>query len=74
MVEPLPLRHVDERLPVAARERLPVAQAQIDGGNHVLDHGLDGERQEARRSPGHPAAAGLVPREARAVEEQDVRA
>ena len=50
-----------------------VLQAAANPVDDVLDDRFDRERQELRRAPGDPAAAGLVARELRLVDEQDAR-
>ncbi len=70
-VETAPLRHQDQRLPVAARELAAVAQAQAEPVDDVLHDGCDVARRVTQRSPREPAAARLVARKARLVGEQD---
>ena len=73
-VEPPPLRHQHERAVALALEAMPVAQAELEAVDHVLDHRLDRDRQLAHCPVGQPPAAGLVAREARPVEQQHPRA
>jgi hypothetical protein len=68
-VEPPPLRHQHERAVALALESPPVAQSQLEAVDHVLDHGLDRDRQLPHCSVGQPPAARLVAREARPVEQ-----
>ena len=68
------LRHVRERPAGSAREAMPVAEPALQPVGHVLDDRLDRERQEPRRATGDAAAARLVARERRLVEDKDARA
>ena len=69
-VEPEPLGHQHQRLPVAALDPAAEAQPHPHGRDHVFDHGVDREREQARSAPGDAAAARLVAREPRAVEHE----
>jgi hypothetical protein len=73
-VEPLALRHVHERSACTPFEPVAlVPQAAAHPVDDVLDDRFDREWQELRRAPGDAAAAGLVARELRLVDEQDAR-
>src|SRR5581483_9704674 len=74
VVEPLALRHVRERRARAALETGAEVEAAFDAVDHVLDDGLDREGKKARSAHGDAAAAGLVAREARLVEQEHARA
>src|SRR5918994_7588204 len=70
-VEPPPLGHQDERRLAAALEALPVGQAHFEAPHDVLDDRRDVDRELLDCATGDPAAAGLVPREAGTVGEED---
>jgi hypothetical protein len=71
-VEPLALREVDEGNTVASPQCPAVPEAKIDRPGHVFDDGIDGEREQPGGPFRHAATAGLVPREGRPVEEEDI--
>ena len=73
-IQPAPLGHQDQRRGALPLEPLPVPQAQLERPHGVLHDGTDVERDLADCPVGQPAAAGLVAREARPVDEQDRRA
>src|SRR5437763_4370510 len=73
-VEPAPLRHQHERLVRPTAPAAPVAEAELEGVDPVLDDGLNRERKLAHGPESQPAAAGLVPREPRAVDQAHARA
>ena len=68
------LRHPDQRLVVAPRERRPVAEPQLEAVDVTLDDRRRVDRDPLQRATGEPAAARLVAREARLVGEQHARA
>ena len=51
-----------------------VVEAEREPGRAVLDHGLDGEGQLTHGAHREPAAARLVARKGRPVDEEDARA
>ena len=69
-VEALALGHQHDRGETAVRERAEIGVAEADRRDLPFDHGADGEGQEARTAQRDAAAAGLVTRKARAVDEQ----
>ena len=69
-IEPDSLGHEDERRVAAVLEPAAVAKPHPHGGDRVLDHRRDREGELARRSSGDAAAARLVAREARPVEQE----
>src|SRR5207302_329275 len=71
LVEPEALRHERERCARLALEAPAVVEAAFQRVDDFLDHGIDGEGQDACSAPGDAAAARLVAREGRAVDEQD---
>ena len=72
-VEPVPLRHQHQRPLPAPLDAGPVAQAELDPVDDVLDDRIDGDRELAHRAVGETAAAGLVAREAGSVEQKHPR-
>ena len=74
VVEPFALRHVRERRLRATGEVRAEVEPALDAVDHLLDDGLDRERQEARSAQRDAAAARLVAREARLVEQKHARA
>ena len=73
-VEPPTLRHQDERPLPAPLEPLPVAEAELEAVDDVLDDRVDRDGQLPHGPVGQAAAARLVAREALAVEQQHLRA
>lgn len=71
-VEPLALREVDEGRAGASPQSPAVPEAEVDRSGHVFDDGIDGERKQPGGAFRHATPAGLVPREGRPVEEEDV--
>ena len=69
-VEPAALRHQRERLGRFALEPAPVADPQLEARHDVLDHRVDRERKLAQRPDRDPAAARLVARKPRPVEQE----
>ena len=63
--------HEREWCACLALEAPAVVEAAFQRVDDVLDHGIDGEGQDACSAPGDAAAARLVAREGRAVDEQD---
>ncbi len=74
LVEPASLRHERKRFASRAPEAPAVGQAAIQRVDDVLDNRVDREGQEPRRASGDAAAAWLVAREGRSVDEQHARA
>ena len=72
-VEPAPLRHEDERRLMPPREAPPVAKPDAEPVDDVLDDRVDRAGRMPERASGEPAAARLVPREARAIDEEHLR-
>ena len=73
-VQPPSLRHPDQRLACPAPEVPPVAEAQLEDVDVVLDDGVDRERELALCPDGDPAAAWLVTREAGLVRQKHASA
>ena len=72
-VEAAPLGHQHKR-PLASPDKAgPVAEAELEAVDHLLDDGIDGDRQLFDRALGQPAAARLVAREAGPVEQEHLR-
>ncbi len=74
VVEPPALRHQRQRLARASLEPRAVMQPAVETVDDVLDDGVDREREQPRGAARDSAAARLVPREGRRVDEQNVRA
>jgi hypothetical protein len=70
VVEPAPLGHEGDRRLRRPPNAVPVAEPERDAVDHVLDHRLDREGQQARGPDGDAAPAGLVAREGRLVDEE----
>ncbi len=70
VVEPPALRHQRERSPGPPLEARPVMEPALEAFDAVLDDRLERERKQPRRAERHAAAARLVAREGRAVDEQ----
>ena len=73
LVEADALRHLDQRPLAVPFEAHPVAEAKADAVDDVLDHRVDRDRQLADGAHRQPAAARLVPREARLVDDEHPR-
>ena len=69
-VEAQALRHQHDRREAAVRERAERRVPERDRRDLLLDDRADRERQQARAAQRDAAPAGLVAREARAVDEQ----
>ena len=74
VVEPRSLREVGDRPVVLAIDVLAVAQSHVCAGHDFLDDGGEIEGQQRGGTNADRAAAGLVAREARAVEQQHIAA
>ena len=73
-VEPPPLCHADQRSCAPPREATPVPDAHDEAVDDVLDDRIHVARRVAERPARETAAARLVAREARLVDEQHPRA
>src|SRR5215211_626439 len=73
-VETPPLRHEQERSLAAPLEPLPVSEPELERRYAVLDDGRHVDRDLVDRPVREPAAARLVAREARTVDQEDGRA
>ena len=72
-VEPAALGHPDERSAASTPKRMAIARAQHEPIDEVLDNWLDVAGDVPQGTAREPAAARLVAREPRSVDEEDAR-
>jgi hypothetical protein len=73
-VQPSPLGHQHERTLPSTLEARPVAEAELEAVDDLLDDGVDRDGQLSHGALRQTAAAGLVPRKALPVEQEHARA